>query len=73
MFQNSDARAQRPAKAFFRRNHLKELRFLRYIYYVYLLHTERPYLFLAAYVNVIIIFNVIIIECTEKRYKYQHV
>jgi len=66
MFQNSDARAQRPAKAFFRRNHLKELRFLRYIYYVYLLHTERPYLFLAAYVNVIIIIIVVIPNVRKK-------
>ena len=43
-----------------------------YIYYVYLLQRS-PYLFLAACVNVVIIFIVIIIECTEKRYKYQRV
>ena len=51
----------------------KNSAFLRYIYiyYVYLLQRS-PYLFLAACVNVVIIFIVIIIECTEKRYKYQH-
>ena len=37
---------------------------------MYLLQRS-PYLFLAACVNVVIIFIVIIIECTEKRYKYQ--
>ena len=54
----------------------KNSAFLRYIYiYIYIycvyLLQRSPYLFLAACVNVVIIFIVIIIECTEKRYKYQ--
>ena len=68
---------RRRSRVFSRRNHPKELRFFAiyiyiyiYIYCVYLLQRS-PYLFLAACVNVVIIFIVIIIECTEKRYKYQ--
>lgn len=79
MSPKSDARAQRPAKitGFLSPKPPERTPLFCDIYiYIYcaclLLHTERPCLFLySAYVNVVIIFIVIIIECTEKRYKHQ--
>lgn len=62
---------RRRSRVFSRRNHPKELRLLRYIYITCIYYSKSPYLFLVANVNVVIIFIVIIIECTEKRYKYQ--